>query len=86
MPMNVLALAIAKGMKQNEDGYYTLDAVVQTGFPFFSGCQCCGASLGPAQAYPSTSGYIRCKDCIDDSGFDTLADFEAFDKAKGGET
>ena len=32
-------------------------------------------------AYPSTSGYWRCADCIGDDGFATVADFTAHEAA-----
>ncbi len=31
--------------------------------------------LGAYNAYPSTSGYWRCADCIGDTGFTTIEEF-----------
>ncbi len=80
MPLNVMQLAIELGAKPQEDGSYSMGSIESTDLPFFSGCQCCEASLGPMQAYPSKNGFICCKDCIDDHGFDNVEAFKAFEQ------
>lgn len=50
----------------------------EAGLPFISGCELCGSTLGPWNSYPSTTGYIRCRSCLDGRGFATLEAFEAF--------
>jgi hypothetical protein len=45
------------------------------------GCQGCQASIAVYNAYPSTSGYWRCADCIGTDGFATVADFTAHEAA-----
>ena len=42
---------------------------------FAGSCQCCHASLGAHNAYPSKTGDIRCNDCLDDLGFETVKEF-----------
>ena len=39
------------------------------------GCEGCHATLAAYNAYPSTSGYWRCADCIGQTGFATVEDF-----------
>ena len=41
------------------------------------GCQLCAASIACYNAFPSTSGYWRCADCIGNDGYATIADFTA---------
>jgi hypothetical protein len=77
MAMSILDLCIALGETEDETGSMTADQFDKHGLPFFSSCQCCQASLGPYNAFPSRSGYIRCKDCDGDPGYSTLAEFEA---------
>jgi hypothetical protein len=50
----------------------------ELGFPFYVGCECCGAGLAPYNAYPSRSGFIRCGFCIGAEGFPSAAAFEKF--------
>jgi hypothetical protein len=38
-------------------------------------CECCSVTLRAGNAFPCTSGRWRCADCIDDTGFVTVADF-----------
>jgi hypothetical protein len=73
--MTVLDIALAKGAKEI-NGSINMSEFDQLGLPFFSGCQCCHESLGPYNAYPSRSGYIRCRSCLDDLGFDTVKDYD----------
>ncbi len=55
---------------------YPAEDFYSNGVDMLGGCEICGATIGPWNAYPSTSGYWRCSDCIDDQGYDTTADFE----------
>lgn len=43
-----------------------------TDLPFFGGCEGCGASMACYNSYPSKTGFLRCKDCIGDSGWETV--------------
>ena len=47
------------------------------GVAMMGGCQCCYAMLAAYNAYPSTSGYWRCADCIGDTGFASVEEFTA---------
>lgn len=40
--------------------------------PMFGGCEGCQESLGGYNAYPSVSGYLRCKSCIGEDGYSTV--------------
>jgi hypothetical protein len=50
----------------------------EAGLPIMGGCEHCGASIAAYNAYPSTSGYLRCADCIGPDGYATA---DAFVKA-----
>ena len=54
---------------------YPAEDFYSNGVAMLGGCQCCDAMLGGYNAYPSTSGYWRCADCIGDTGFATIAEF-----------
>lgn len=40
--------------------------------PMLGGCEGCHATIGAGNAYPSRSGFLRCADCIDTEGFQTV--------------
>jgi hypothetical protein len=54
---------------------YTAEDCLKSGVDILGGCQLCAATIACYNAYPSTSGYWRCADCIGDTGFATVADF-----------
>ena len=54
---------------------YTAEDCLASGVDILGGCQVCAATIACYNAYPSTSGYWRCADCIGDTGFATVADF-----------
>jgi predicted RNA-binding Zn-ribbon protein involved in translation (DUF1610 family) len=56
---------------------YCAEDFFRNGVGMTGGCQLCAASIACYNAYPSTSGYWRCADCIGDTGFATVADFKA---------
>jgi hypothetical protein len=58
---------------------YTAEDCLASGVDIMGGCQGCHAVIGCYNAYPSTSGYWRCADCIGESGFATVADFTAYE-------
>ena len=78
IPLTLFDLAVQLGAKENEDGSVSASEFDRLGLPFYSGCQVCSASLGPAQAFPSTTGFIRCRHCIGEQGFESLDEFESF--------
>jgi len=81
MSITIMEVAQAKGIKEDKHGGYNAQQFFDLGLPFFAGCQGCGATLGPDGAYPSKTGYIRCKGCIcDEIGFKTYADMQAWEK------
>lgn len=79
--ITILDVALAEGAKADATGAITADEFDARGLPFFSGCEGCGASLAPYNAFPSLSGRIRCRDCIGDAGFETTAAFLAWEVA-----
>ena len=54
---------------------YTAEDCLASGVDILGGCQVCAATIACYNAYPSTSGYWRCADCIGDTGFATVAEF-----------
>lgn len=75
--LSILNIARQRGAREIE-GRIAASEFDRLDLPFFSGCECCQASLAPYNAYPSLSGYIRCDDCIDNLGFTTLEAFDRF--------
>jgi hypothetical protein len=72
MAITLLDITIAKvGVKDT----YTMEDTDEAGVPFFAGCQDCGASLAAHNAYPSKTGYIKCRGCIGDLGFNSVDEF-----------
>jgi hypothetical protein len=45
------------------------------GVQLVGGCERCLAVIAAYNAYPSRSGYWRCADCIEDTGYGTVAEF-----------
>jgi hypothetical protein len=41
----------------------------EANIPIMGGCEGCGASLAAYNAYPSTTGFLRCSDCIGELGY-----------------
>lgn len=78
MAISILHIALEKGVTKDERGSITMGEFDRLDLPFFSGCQICGASLAPYNAYPSKTGFIRCIDCIGDFGFETVRQFDTF--------
>ncbi|MGH3177766.1 MAG: hypothetical protein ACRDPF_28305 [Streptosporangiaceae bacterium] len=56
---------------------YSAEDFSRNGVGMTGGCQLCAATIACYNAYPSTSGYWRCADCIGHDGFATVADFKA---------
>jgi hypothetical protein len=48
------------------------------GVDMIGGCERCYATLACYSAYPSTSGYWRCADCIGDTGYATVTQFDYY--------
>ncbi|WP_297775404.1 hypothetical protein [Mycobacterium sp.] len=47
----------------------------EAGLPMMGGCENCGATIAAYNAYPSTSGFLRCEGCIGDDGYPTVRAF-----------
>jgi hypothetical protein len=74
--MPITILDYVKYVVGDKDTYSAEDCLT-AGVDIMGGCQGCHAVIGCYNAYPSTSGYWRCADCIGDDGFATVADFTA---------
>lgn len=71
MPVSVLDLAqfiLNRGDDEALDGA-DFDAC---DLPIFGGCQGCEAGIAAYNAYPSRTGYLRCRGCIEDLGWMTV--------------
>jgi hypothetical protein len=55
--------------------FYSAEDFNRNGVAMLGGCQGCRVTLAAYNAYPSTSGFWRCAECIGDTGFATVADF-----------
>ena len=76
--MAITILDYVKSVVGDKD-LYTAEDCLASGVDILGGCQGCHATIACYNAYPSTSGYWRCADCIGDNGFATVADFTASD-------
>lgn len=65
--------------RTGEKDTYSVDDFNACGVPMAGGCQRCPAIIGAYNAYPSKSGYLRCADCIENTGFATVEDFMNFE-------
>ena len=74
--MPITILDYVKSVVGDKD-LYTVEDCLASGVDIMGGCQGCHAVIGCYNAYPSTSGYWRCADCIGDDGYATVADFTA---------
>ena len=74
--MAITILDYVKSVVGDKD-LYTAEDCLASGVDILGGCQGCHATIGGYNAYPSTSGYWRCSDCIGDDGYATVADFTA---------
>ena len=74
--MPITILDYVKSVVGDKD-FYTAEDCLISGVDILGGCQRCAATLAAYNAYPSTSGYWRCADCIGDTGYATVANFTA---------
>jgi hypothetical protein len=80
MPVTILDIAKARGLKVDKDGGSTMPDFFEVGLGMLGGCERCESSIAAYNAYPSITGFWRCKDCIADLGYKTVEDFEANSK------
>jgi hypothetical protein len=74
--MPITILDYVKSVVGDKD-LYTAEDCLASGVDILGGCQGCQATIAAYNAYPSTSGYWRCADCIGEDGYPTVADFTA---------
>ena len=74
--MPITILDYVKSVVGDKD-FYTAEDCLISGVDIIGGCQSCAATIAVYNAYPSTSGYWRCADCIGQDGFATIATFTA---------
>ena len=72
--MPITILDYVKSVVRDKDEY-TAEDFYRWGVDMLGGCERCHATIAAYNAYPSTSGFWRCADCIGDDGFDTATDF-----------
>jgi hypothetical protein len=78
--MPITILDYVKSVAGDKD-LYTAEDCLASGVDILGGCQGCHATIAAYNAYPSTSGYWRCADCIGTDGFATVADFTGHEAA-----
>jgi hypothetical protein len=74
--MPITILDYVKSVVGDKD-LYTEEDCLASGVDIMGGCQGCHAIIGCYNAYPSTSGYWRCADCIGQDGYATITEFTA---------
>ncbi len=74
--MPITILDYVKSVVGDKD-LYTAEDCLASGVDILGGCPGCHATIAAYNAYPSTSGYWLCADCIGDTGYATVADFTA---------
>jgi len=74
--MPITILDYVKSVVGDKD-FYTAEDCLISGVDILGGCQHCQATIACYNAYPSTSGYWRCADCIGTDGYATVAAFTA---------
>jgi hypothetical protein len=80
-PVTVHDVAVARGVKEDEDGSVGMDEYLRVGLPMLGGCYRCGASIACYNSCPTKVGYLMCKNgCVGDDGFATTEEFEEFCK------
>jgi hypothetical protein len=75
--ITVLELAQHRGATPDEGGSISAAEIGRVGLPFWGGCERCGAAIACYNAYPSKSGYLRCRDCIGTAGWETVEQADA---------
>jgi hypothetical protein len=77
--VTVWDVALARGLKENDDGGVTMGQFDAVGLPMLGGCHRCGACIAAYNACPTTTGYLACVGCVGDGeGFPTAKAFEAW--------
>lgn len=77
-PVTILDIAILWGAKADAEGSINGGEFDRLGLPLFAGCQCCHATLAAYNAFPTRNGWISCRECVEDTGFATVADFDVW--------
>ena len=83
--MPITIMDVARQRLNKPEGDLNGGEFYRVGLDILGGCEGCHATLAAYNAYPSTSGYWRCKDCLCDEGFDTVEAFEDWVKQDLGE-
>lgn len=73
--MPITILDYVKSKVGDEPGY-TMHDHHSNGVNMLGGCENCYATIASYNAYPSRSGYWRCADCIGDTGYSSVTEFE----------
>jgi len=81
MPITILDYVKSK---VGEKDSYPAEDFYSNGVELLGGCEHCHATIAGYNAYPSTSGYWRCADCIGGAGFATVEEFERAESGNDG--
>lgn len=71
-PITIIQLARFRGAKESADGSINGAEFYRVGLPILGGCLICEATIAAYNAYPSKSGYLKCRNCIGDDGYATV--------------
>lgn len=77
MTVTIHNLAVFRGIEPDSDGNFNPGAYARLGLPFAGSCEHCSMSIVATDAYPSTTGKLRCLDCIGALGYETVEEANA---------
>ncbi len=73
----ILDIAIARGVKKDDNGSINGGEFNRVGLPFMGGCQNCGATIAAYNSYPGTNGLLVGGCCVEMvEVFETVEAFE----------
>lgn len=79
--ITILDVAIARGAKADTENCISGAEFARVGLSIIGGCAWCGATIAAYNALPTKHRYWGCVDCVRDGvGFDTVEDFETFQR------
>jgi hypothetical protein len=74
--LTIFDIAKAKGAEQVNGGINGGE-FTRLGLPMIGGCVVCHATIAAYNSYPTTTGYLMCRDCVtEEVAFTTVEDFD----------
>ena len=76
--ITVLELAKHRNPELANKDEVSMGDIEDTGLPFMGGCEICYATIACYNAYPTKTGYLRCKDDVEGYAFETVEEANKF--------